>query len=231
MIEKLLDGLSEDAVTVLVNALAFEADWETPYTEGQVRPGAFFPEGGEEQEATFLYSDEHVYLKDENTTGFMKPYKGGRYAFAALLPAEGTLLADYVSSLTGEKLRALLAGSKQTKVETVTPKFETEFSVQLAEVLRSMGMTDAFDGLLADFSSMGSCDDGNIFISQVIHKTFLKLDEKGTRAGAATAAVMEALTALREPPPQVVLDRPLVYLLLDTETNIPLFIGTVDSID
>ena len=232
MIEKLLDGLSEDAVTVLVNALAFEADWETPYTEGQVRPGAFFPEGGEEQEATFLYSDEYVYLKDENTTGFLKPYKGGRYAFAALLPAEGTALADYVSSLTGEKLRGLLDGAKQTKVDTVTPKFETEFSVELGEALAALGMRDAFDPSLADFSALGTCDNGdNIFISQVIHKTYLKLDEKGTRAGAATGVVMEALTALREPPPQVVLDRPFLYLLLDTETNIPLFIGTVDNVE
>ncbi len=230
MIESLLDGLSPDAVMVLVNALAFEADWETPYTEDCVRPGVFRTEKGEEQEVSFLFSDEYTFLKDENTTGFLKYYQGRRYAFAALLPAEGLKPEDYISSLSGEKLRKLLEGAKQTQVETVTPKFETAFSVQLPDVLRSMGMTDAFDGLLADFSALGSCDDGNIFISQVIHKTFLKLDEKGTRAGAATAVVMEALTALREPPPRVVLDRPFVYLLLDTETNIPLFIGTVDSV-
>ena len=231
MIEKLLDALPQEAVMVLVNALAFEADWETPYREDQVRPGVFHTESGGEQEAAFLYGSENVYLKDENTAGFLKYYAGGRYAFAALLPAEGTKTADYIASLSGEKLLGLLEGAKQTRVDTVTPKFETDYSVQLAEVLRSMGMTDAFDGLLADFSSMGSCDDGNIFISQVIHKTFLKLDEKGTRAGAATAAVMEYLTAFREPPPQVVLDRPFVYLLLDTETNIPLFIGIVDSME
>lgn len=232
MIEKLLDSLPPEAVMVLVNALAFEADWETPYREDQVRPGVFHPEIGEEQEATFLHGSENVYLKDENTTGFLKYYSGRRYAFAALLPAEGTKPADYIASLSGEKLRGLLEGAKQTKVDTVTPKFETKFSVQLNDVLMAMGMTDAFNAELGDFSALGFCENGdNLYIGQVVHKTFLKLDEKGTRAGAATAATIYAASALREPPPQVVLDRPFVYLLLDTETNIPLFIGVVDSLD
>ncbi len=232
MIEKLLDALPRDAVMVLVNALAFEADWETPYREDQVRPGVFHPESGGEQEATFLYGGENVYLKDENTAGFLKYYSGGRYAFAALLPAEGTALEDYVASLSGEKLQSLLAGAKETKVETVTPKFETAFSVLLNDALRAMGMTDAFDADLGNFSALGFCDNGdNLFIGQVVHKTFLKLDEKGTRAGAATGVTIYAASALLEPPPQVVLDRPFVYLLLDTETDIPLFIGVVDSLE
>ena len=231
MIEKLLDGLPDAAVMVLVNALAFEAEWEHPYWESYVRPGVFHPERGGEQEATFLHSSEFVYLKDEDTAGFMKPYKGGRYAFAALLPAEGTALEAYVASLSGDKLLGLIEGAKQTKVDTVTPKFETSYSVELPEALQALGMTDAFDASLADFSALGTCENGdNIYLSKVIHKTFLKLDEKGTRAGAVTGAVMEAASAMHEPPPQVVLDRPFVYLLLDTETNIPLFIGIVDSL-
>ena len=231
MIEKLLDALSPEAVMVLVNALAFEADWETPYREDRVRPGVFHPESGEEQEATFLYSHERVYLKDENTTGFLKYYEGGRYAFAALLPAEGTKPADYIASLSGEKLRSLLKSAQWTGADTATPKFETEFSIQLNDVLMAMGMTDAFNAESGDFSALGYCENGdNLYIGQVVHKTFLKLDERGTRAGAATGATFYAASALREPPPQVILDRPFVYLLLDTETDIPLFIGTVDSV-
>jgi serpin B len=94
-----------------------------------------------------------------------------------------------------------------------------------------MGMNDAFDPDLADFSALGECGNGdNLYIGQVIHKTFLKLDEKGTRAGAAAAVTVFATSAMREAPPRVILDRPFIYLLLDTETNIPLFIGTVDSL-
>ena len=231
MIDKILDGLPEEAVMVLVNALSFEADWADPYREGQVHTNLFRPEAGAEQTVEFLHSQEHWYLSDGETVGFLKDYEGGRYAFAALLPPEGMKLEDYIAALTGEKLIGLLTGAKQTAVMTVTPKFETDYSVSLAEPLRALGMTDAFDGELADFSALGTCGNGdNIFLSQVVHKTFLKLDEKGTRAGAATAVIMEAASAYRDPPPQVVLDRPFVYLLLDRETNIPLFIGTVSSL-
>ena len=231
MIPELLNGLSEEAVMVLVNALAFEADWETPYREDEVRHGVFRPETGKEQEAEFLHHREKVFLSDENTTGFMKYYADRRYAFAALLPAEGMKLEDYVSSLTGEKLLGLLEGAKQTPVETVTPKFETAYSVELTEALNALGMTDVFDAGLADLSALGTCDNGdNLFIGQVVHKTFLKLDEKGTRAGAATAVTVYASSAEMNPPPRVVLDRPFVYLLLDTETNLPLFIGIVSDV-
>ena len=231
MIEKLLDVLPREAVMVLVNALAFEADWEIPYREDQVRDGLFRTGNGTEQEAEFLHSNERVYLKDEDTAGFLKYYEGGRYAFAALLPAEGIGLEDYAASLTGEKLRGLLESAAWTGVETATPKFEAACSLQLIDALRAMGMNDAFDPDLADFSALGECENGdNLYIGQVIHKTFLKLDEKGTRAGAAAAATIFATSAMREAPPRVILDRPFIYLLLDTETNIPLFIGTVDSL-
>ena len=230
MIEKIIDGLPAEAVMVLVNALAFEAEWETPYREDEVRPGVFHPETGEAQEAEFLHHTERVYLSDEDTTGFLKYYEGRKYAFAALLPAEGMKLEDYVSSLTGEKLSALLTGAEWTSVETMTPKFETDYAVSLGETLQALGMRDAFDGARADFSGLGHCDgEENIYISQVLHKTFLKLDEKGTRAGAATAAVIYATSALTASPPQVILDRPFVYLLIDTETNLPLFIGIVSD--
>ena len=233
-IEKILEELSGDAVMVLVNALAFEADWAEPYTENRVLPGEFRPEGGKAREVTFLHSSERVWLEDENTTGFLKYYEGGRYAFAALLPAEGLKLEDYVSSFTGEKLLKLLENAESDKVITATPKFETSCDFQLGELLQSMGMTDAFDPERADFSALGKCDGGeNLYISRVVHKTFLKLDEKGTEAGAATAVeIMKATAVLTPTPPphRVILDRPFVYLLLDTETNIPLFIGTVDSV-
>ncbi len=233
-IEKILEALSEDEVMVLVNALSFEADWENPYRENEVRTGLFRPEGGGEQEAAFLHADEGVWLEDDDTTGFLKYYEGRRYAFAALLPREGTTLADYAASLSGEKLLGLLKGAEECRVVTAIPKFETSCEFQLGEFLRALGMRDAFDPETADFSALGRCAGGeNLCISRVVHKTFLRLDEKGTEAGAATAALIMEYAAVREPSPpprEVILDRPFVYLLLDTETDIPLFIGTVDSV-
>jgi len=234
MIEKILDAIPADAVMYLVNALAFDAEWAEPYREDQIRSGLFFAENGTEEDAEYLFSDEHAWLEDANTTGFLKYYKGGRYAFAALLPAEGLTLESYIAALNGEKLAALITCAQDVLVKTKTPKYECSYSAQLAEALQELGMTDAFSGGLADFSSLGTCDNGdNLYISRVIHKTRLILDENGTKAGAATAVEINRTTSVMEPPAppkEVFLDRPFVYLLLDCETNIPLFIGAVDSV-
>ncbi|MCD7927767.1 MAG: hypothetical protein LUF80_02740 [Oscillospiraceae bacterium] len=86
------------------------------------------------------------------------------------------------------KWTALLEGEESTAVETAIPQFESEYSVEMNEVLKALGMTDAFDSTLADFSTLGHWDEGNIFISSVLHKTYICVDEAGTKAGAATAA-------------------------------------------
>ena len=225
MVKDVLDKVDPDAVMYLVNALAFEADWAAQYSEQQIRPGAFHAEGGE-LEAELMYSEENVYLEGEGFTGFMKPYKGGRYAFAALLPT-GSLDA-LLGSLTGEKLAAALEGAENTAVETATPKFACESSFELSDALKALGMTDAFDGALADFGGMGESAQGNIFINRVLHKTFIEADGLGTRAGAATVVEMNEESAMIvEDVKQVFLDRPFAYMIVDTQYNVPLFFGVV----
>jgi serpin B len=93
-----------------------------------------------------------------------------------------------------------------------------------------MGITDAFDSDRADFFDLGQYAGGNIFINRVLHKTFIAVDEKGTKAGAATVVEMVTGSAAMQEPPTVYLDRPFVYMLIDCETNLPIFIGTVVDI-
>lgn len=102
----------------------------------------------------------------------------------------------------------------------------------LNESLEAMGMTDAFEAGSADLSGLGVSEMGPLFISQVIHKTYIEVDERGTKAGAATAVLADAGAAPDpEPVPVVHLDRPFLYMLVDTETNLPAFIGTVTSME
>ncbi|MCD8117090.1 MAG: serpin family protein [Oscillospiraceae bacterium] len=229
MVEDILDKISDDAVMYLVNALAFDAQWQTIYKENEVRSGDFTLEDGTVREAELMYSEESVYLEDENATGFIKYYKDGAYAFVALLPNEGVTVADYVASLTGAGLTALLENAQDITVEAAIPKFTSEYSAELSEALAAMGMTDAFDIDLADFSLLGEYEDGNICISRVLHKTYIAVDERGTQAGAATVVEMVAETALEAPEETktVYLNRPFVYLLIDCGTNTPIFMGTV----
>ena len=151
-----------------------------------------------------------------------------------MLPNEGVTVSQYVDSLTGEHLRELLNNPQDVTVFASIPKFETEYGIEMSEVLQKMGMTDAFDWRVADFSRLGTYDvDGmNIFINRVLHKTFISVSEQGTRAGAATVVEMAPGSAAPEIEyKEVILDRPFVYMLIDCETNLPFFIGTMMNVN
>lgn len=233
LVKDILDRVPAVAVMYLVNALAFDAEWETLYEENNVRAHDFTDADGKKSEAEMMYSEESRYLEDENTTGFIKYYAGRRYAFAALLPNENISIADYVASLDGEKLTSLLENVQNQTVDAGLPRFESEYAVTLNDALVKMGMTDAFDDSKADFSGMAELDDGNsLCISRVLHKTFIAVDERGTKAGAATVVEMtEGAAYMPEQPKEVILDRPFVYMLVDCENgNAPIFIGVTASV-
>ena len=228
MIPEILNEIRKETMMVLVNALALEAEWAEIYTDSQVWENQIFTTGaGVEQPVTLMYSSEFRYLRDEGAQGFLKFYKGGRWAFAALLPDEGVRLEDYLASLTGERLHEVLGNAEETLVYAAIPKFKGEYAAELNESLKAMGMTDAFEAGLADLSGLGVSEQGPLFISQVLHKTYIEVDERGTKAGAATAVTAVSGSAMPGTVPEVYLDRPFLYMLVDTGTNLPAFIGAV----
>lgn len=233
MIGEFLDQIPPDTVMCLVNALAFDAEWQEGYSEAQIREGMFITQDETAQKAEMMYSSESRYLEDEGATGFLKYYADEKYAFAALLPREGTKVTEYLASLTGEKLRRILDNPIEEEVDICIPKYESEYAVELKEILQSMGMADAFSASEADFTGIGSSENGNVYISRVLHKTCIAVDERGTKAGAAAAVVMEDGAAPIEEPDtkEVYLDRPFVYLIIDCEPGLPIFLGVVMEIE
>ena len=232
MIPKVLEDIPDAAIMYLINALAFEAEWTEIYEKNQVRDKTFTKEDGTKQDVELMYSTEGKYLEDENATGFIKYYKERKYAFVALLPNEGVTVSEYINSLDGESLAAMLANADSRTVETAIPKFESEYDTEMSSILEAMGMSNAFNVTFADFGGIGDSTEGGIHISKVIHKTYIQVGEKGTKAGAVTAIEMNDGSA--GPPDevkQVYLDRPFVYMIIDCETNIPFFIGTVMDVD
>lgn len=228
MIPSILDRIPETAMMYLVNALAFDAEWEEVYREHQVRDGVFTREDGTAEDMQLMYAEENRYLEDGRAAGFLKYYAGRQYAFAALLPEEGVTVADYAASLTGEHLRDLLESARAEEVRTAIPVFESECDVEMSGILQNMGMTDAFEPDAADLSGIGTVENGNLFIEGVLHKTYISVDAKGTKAAAVTAVKTDA-TGDRplEEPKTVYLDRPFLYLLIDCGTNLPIFIGAM----
>ena len=226
MINDVIEDISSETVMFLINALAFEDQWETPYEDkSSVRDGEFTTESGETVTVEFMYSEGEKYIYDENAQGFIKKYKGN-YAFAALLPNENISVEEYISTLTGEKISEILNRKENYSFELYTslPKFETDFSVEMTEIFKALGMTDAFIPHVADFSKLG--DGSGLHIASILQKTFISVGELGTKAGAATVVVIEEEGCPMETK-TVYLNRPFVYMLIDTTTNTPFFIGTM----
>lgn len=227
MIPKIIEKADRYAVMMLVNAIAFDAKWETPYTNDDIEKLEFNSYSGKLKKTEFMCSTESVYLSDSDAVGFMKPYKNGRFAFAALLPDENTGIDDYVASLSGDKLMKIFSSAKKNEeVDVKMPKFRAEYSTQLIDTLKKMGVKDAFDNKTADFSSL--IENRDAYIATVVHKTFIEVDENGTRAAASTLVGADTMSLME--PYSVCLNRPFVYMIVDTETNLPLFIGVQTEI-
>ena len=228
MIPQMLSQISDSAQVLLVNALAFDGGWEDPFDSALVSPDTFTCEDGTEQDVTMMHSAEDSYLESELATGFVKPYEGYDYAFVGLLPAEGVSVEELLASLDGDALEELLTPVAGAAAEIGLPEFTSSYEAELTDALRSLGMTDAFDATRADFSRMGTSEQGPLYVGSVLHKTFVDVNEEGTRAAAATTVSMDGAAAPGGPVEyhEVILDRPFVYLIVDLRCDLPVFIGT-----
>ena len=234
MIEKLFDTIDDDHMMYLINALSFEAQWAEQYDEYQVAEDCTFTNSeGEEQKVTMLCETMKGLIKLNGGLGFSKSYEGGQYSFVALLPPEGMSVDEYLAGITGEDFLAAWS-DKDFDPDLITrlPEFKYDYDTSLKDVLKELGMAGAFEKD-ADFSGM--CDPNlmNLWIGDVIHKTHIELDRNGTKAAAVTAVIMcgEAM-AMEEPEKiYITLDRPFVYAIVDNTTGLPVFLGSVNSIE
>ena len=232
LIKDMLEDMDENAIMYLINALGFEGEWGESYDDWSLEENATFHGENGDSQVTLMHSDEWGYLTDELATGFIKHYAGWDYAFVGLLPNEGVSVDEYVASLTGEGLYNMLTNMSDEKVITALPKFESKSALSLVEVFKALGINDAFELEKADFTKLGTYKDRNIRIGNILHNTYIDVNQSGTKAGAATVIEMvaEGIFFEEEPPKKVILDRPFVYIIIDTNQNIPLFIGVERNI-
>lgn len=233
MIPKLHDdNYDKDTIMVLLNALYMKADWAHKFEGNYTNDREFTKADGSAVTVPFMnmYEAYESYIKTEDAEGIMLPYDDGRLAFIALKPGSGDA-RGYASSLTGAKLKELIAAAKADTFVTVNmPKFDTEYSVYLTDALKAMGMTDAFDPDLADLSGAGRGVDGPLYISYVFQRVKVDVDEEGTEAAAVTEIATAKGCALPADEPIVLtFDKPFVYAIVDTETGVPLFAGVMEN--
>lgn len=226
LIKDMLDEIPESAIMYLVNALGFEAEWSEPYYDYDVHDGIFHGEQGD-SEVKYMHSSEWGYLEDEYATGFIKRYAGSDYGFVGLLPNRGVSVDEYIEHLTGSTLYNMLTNISDEDVITSLPQFESNSALSLVDTFKKMGVNKAFSVADANFTKLGTYEKKNILIGRILHNTYIKVDQLGTKAGAATIVEMNTEGAIEEwePPKEVHLDRPFIYMIIDTNQNIPLFMG------
>ncbi len=230
------DGdLTVDTVMVLLNALAFDALWAEQPSDSACFESTFAGKDGSAQKATYMWAEANGYIEGKNEVGIVKNYKGGNYAFVALLPNENIAISDYMASLTGEEFLALyddrINSAYNVEISAKMPHFSFDCNIAMREVLKQMGMPIAFDSSSADFDGMGHSELGNIYINRVIQKTHIDLDNSGTRAAAVTAVIMDAESAEPGQFYRIELDRPFIYAIVDTQTGLPIFLGACENIN
>lgn len=228
-IENMLDRIPYDAVSYIINTVLFEAEWERQYTESDIMQNqTFTAANGEKQSVTMLNSEESSFITLGKTKGFVKNYKGGEYAFVGLLPDEGVSVEEAAASFSGEEFAQAVTDVEYKAVTVNIPKFSFDCKFELNDTLEAMGMPTAFNGAQADFTNLGTSPMGNIYIGRVLHNTFIRFDENGTKAGAATVIEFDCESAMLDME-YLTFDRPFIYAIVDTSTGMPLFIGAVEN--
>ncbi|MBS6445062.1 MAG: serpin family protein [Ruminococcus sp.] len=234
MIDTILNEVpSEDTMMYLINAICFDAKWNDKYDDVQINEnGKFTNSKGDIQDVVMLNSTEDTYLCDEQSTGFLKYYLGGKYAFMGILPNEDVSINDYMESLTGDSFinlyRSKISGNS-VSVNVTIPEFKYTSEYLLNDTLKDMGISSAFDEFSADFSNMIDSNTYKLYMGKVIQKAYIQVDRNGTKASAITSISMDNATAMLETY-QVYLDRPFIYAIMDTDTELPIFMGVVNNI-
>ena len=227
MITDMLKNMDPNAVTYLINALAFDAEWETAWKDSY--KDTFSGYNGSKQDVTMMTGEEKYYISDEYAEGFVKQYAGGTYSFVGILPRESQYMtvSDYVGMMDGDSLKALLDSRVKTDVNVSMPKFKYDYATadeQLGNALQKLGVKQAFDPDKADFSKLYEAAENYPYIGRVLHNTFIDVNEQGTKAAAATIVEMTEKGAMGY---RLNFSRPFLFMILDERTKLPVFIGSV----
>jgi serpin B len=222
-----------DALTrlVLTNAIYFNAAWENPFDKKMTANGPFYLlDGGQvtvpmmRQAESFGYTEGGGYQAVELRYDIGDLSEGGALSMVILLPGAGNFEA-FEEGLQAPQVDAIINDLKNTRVTLTMPQFEFKSQFSLKDTLAGMGMRDAFSPDDADFSGMTV--NPELFISDVVHKAFVAVDEAGTEAAAATAVIVGTTSVPTEPPVEVTIDRPFIFLIRDIDTGAILFVGRV----
>ena len=224
-IDEIIDSIDPEVMMFLINAIYFNCVWDTEFDPKDTYRAPFYHENGTQYGQVDL-----MHLKSTLNASFTEdfgavelPYKNGKFSMFLFLPEGGKGVNDLVSELDGETWKTWLSGFSEVEKFTIEmPRFEFEYERSLAGDLKGMGLDVAFSDTEADFSGISP---EYLYITDVIHKTYIKVNEEGTEAAAVTAIVMGVTSA--GPRNYLRLDRPFLFAITENSSKSILFMGKV----
>ncbi|MCK5064974.1 MAG: serpin family protein [Candidatus Fermentibacteraceae bacterium] len=214
--------LNDETRVVLTNAVYFKASWLKPFDERSTSDAQFLLADGSAIEAPMMSQTDHFrFVSTEGCSAVELDYAAGNASMLILLP-DGDI-EEFQQNFDAGMLESIRRRLSSVRVSLSMPKFEFSRSLQLSQILRTLGLEFAL-GSGADFS--GITGNPDLFISEVLHKAFVKVDEAGTEAAAATAVVM-GLTAMPEEPIEMNINRPFLFFILDRDSGSIVFMGRI----
>lgn len=214
--------LNANTRMVLVNAINFKCQWMNKFKPKNSSGKDFYSIDGTTKNITFMsQTSDFDYCETADFKAVEMPYEGGRFSMLIVMPADGQF-GKFESELTSDFVGCVVDSLDNEHVALSMPKFNASSSVDFGQILKAMGMVEAFGGA-ADFSGMSGKQD--LQLSKVVQKTVVEVDESGTEAASATAATMMVKSAYFPKTKHFDIDHPFVYFIRDTQTNIILFAG------
>jgi len=214
--------VSRDTRLVLTNAIYFKCNWQSQFRSSNNRTHKFHSIDGSESELNFMKQTEHLkYFENDTMKIVSLPYSSDIFQMFFLLPAQNHF-NSVETALQLNSLTSIMQKMEEQQVEISIPKFKIETDIEFTNLLKQMGVIEAFSNN-ADFSLMTSRND--LKISQVLHKAVIEVEEKGTEAAAATAVIMNLKSAYMPQLKRFIADRPFIYFIWDSANNTMLFAG------
>lgn len=225
-IPSIVDQFKDDTVAMLINAIYFKGIWADKFNPSITQEHDFTLVNGEKTTCQMMRrTSDYSYTETENSKIIALPYQNKRYQMIVCLPAKEFDIYSFMKTLTYETLNRWIDKMSNEEVRLMLPRFKFEFSTSLVGALKQLGMNKAFSAG-ADLSKMGRTESMPLYLSDVIHKTYIEVNEEGTEAAAVTGIEVGAASAPGEPK-EFTADRPFLFLIRDTQTGLIHFTGVM----
>jgi len=224
-ITKIIEQIDPLTMMYLINAIYFNGKWKFQFDEDKTSRQPFYMADGSEIQTDMMQTEATLnYMRNDLFRAVEMPYGRGNYTMVCMLPNEELKVEDVVGEMNAENWNQWMQAMDSATVQVHLPRFKFEYEKKLNELLQAMGMEEAFDPDRADFSGINP-DRDDLHISEVKHKTFIEVDEKGTEAAAVTSVTMGTTSADPGPPVVVKFDRPFVFAIREVTTGTIVFAG------